>query len=147
MLGDFFKTLLSTPPGEADTLSRYTQANGMFYMALGLGIYAFPALAARGLLIDSLQGIEEGMLSVMGFLLVVVGWFYLMGGRTRAPSFALATVVDRFLIPAFLLPLGFSGALPLAPMVIFSILDPALALGALLIWAAQRRRQAEALSG
>jgi len=47
-------------------------------------------------------------------VVVVVGWFYVMGGRTRAHSFCLATVVDRLLIPAFL--------------------DPLLALGAYAIW-------------
>lgn len=71
---------------------------------------------------------------VAGFSVLVIGWFYVFGARTRAASFALATVVDRALVPVFLLPLGLTGAIEPNLAYAFSILDPVLGLGAFLVW-------------
>jgi hypothetical protein len=60
-----------------------------------------------------------------------------MGGRTGAASFGLATVADRALVPVFLLPLLALGEAPASLVLPFAILDPALALGAFLIWRAE----------
>ena len=128
----FFQTLMASPP--STPLSRYTALNGAFYMAFGALTYAWPGVVQVVLMGAPFAGREEGMMRLAGFTVAVIGWFYVMGARTRAASFGLATIVDRALVPVFLLPLGLSGAVE--PMVVgtFAVLDPLLALGAFIIW-------------
>jgi len=57
-----------------------------------------------------------------------------MGGRTRADSFGLSTVVDRLLVPVVLVPLWLLGTAPPGIVLPFAILDPLLGIGAYLIW-------------
>jgi hypothetical protein len=131
----FLATLLASPP--ATPLSRYIVGNGALYLALGLLLLVWP----RAMLLFGAQPYEageEGLLRTLGFIVGIVGWFYVMGGRTRADSFALATVVDRLIVPFVLVPLALSGAVDPALVLPFAILDPVLAIGAWVVW----RRQA-----
>ena len=131
----FFQALWATPPEGLSPLSRYIVANGLLYMVMGLGLYA-----GAGPLIEIIAAVEGtqltdvGMVRVCGMAVLFIGWFYVMGGRTGAASFGLATVVDRLLLPAFLLPLWLLGELPASMALSFCALDPALALGALWLW-------------
>ena len=75
-------------------------------------------------------GDEQGLIRVMGLTVAVIGWFYLFGGRSGARQIVAASVVNRLtFVPAVLLPLALSGVFPHL-LVSFAILDPALAIGA-----------------
>ena len=61
---------------------------------------------------------------------MVVGWFYLFGGRSGARQVVFASVVDRLVfVPLIFLPLAFAGVFPHS-LVAFAILDPLLEIGA-----------------
>jgi len=135
----FWSALWSQPPGPHSRLSRYIIANGFLYMAIGACMYVLPtAVLTRVFFLPPLSPLEEGLLRAIGAVAAVVGWFYVMGGRTRADSFGLATVVDRFLIPVFFVPLWWLGLGPPGLVFPFAILDPLLALGAYAIWRRER---------
>ena len=133
----FFRALLATRP--ATPLSTYIVANGILYMSMGLTFFGFPRIM-EPFGAAPLQGQEPGLISALGMTLMIVGWFYIMGGRTRADSFGLSTVVDRLLVPAFLLPLWWMGSLDPFLALPFAIADPVLGLGALGVWLWQERR-------
>ncbi len=108
-------------------------------MALGAGLYFVPAGALDLFLdVDHLTGHEEGLLRLIGVTGVVIGWFYLMGGRTGARSFGLATVVDRLLVPVMIMPLYLMGMAPLRLVLPLAVLDPLMGFGAYLIWRSER---------
>lgn len=132
----FWSALWSQPAAPHSFLSRYTVANGVLYLLVGASMYLLPSSILMRLffLERPLAGYEEGLARAVGFTVAVIGWFYMMGGRTRADSFGLATVVDRLLVPAFLLPLWGLGLAPPGMILPFSILDPLLGLGAYAIW-------------
>ena len=137
----FWSVLWSQPPGPHSRLSRYIVANGFLYMAIGAGIYLAPvALLERAFFLPPLTPLEQGLLRALGSVAAIIGWFYVMGGRTRAASFCLATVADRFLVPFLFVPLWVRGLGPPGRVFSFAILDPVLAIGAYLIW---RREAAE----
>lgn len=134
----FFKAMLERPSPQTP-LSRFTERCGVLYLALGAGIFAWPQqFQLVGL--PPFQGQEEGLARVVGFAVMVIGWFYLMGGRTGATSFSLATVFDRLLVPLFLVPLGATGQVSWRLVIPFAILDPALALIAFFIWRSTRAK-------
>ncbi len=132
----FFSALWSSPP--STPLSRYTTYNGLFYMAFGLTAYAWPGSMQLVLGAAPFQAHEEGFARLVGFTITVVGWFYVMGARTRADSFSLATVVDRAVVPFLLVPLVVTGAVDPHIGLPFAILDPLLAIGAFIIWRRSR---------
>lgn len=133
----FLQTLLASP--RATPLSRYTTWNGLFYIANGLLLYAWPGAAQALFMASPFQAGEAGLVRMTGLTLAVVGWFYVMGGRTGADSFGLATVVDRALVPLFLVPLALTGAVDPHLALPFAILDPLLGLGAFVTWRRQAR--------
>jgi hypothetical protein len=134
----FFETLSASP--RRTPLSRYTAWNGALYLAFGALLYAWPGAAQVLFLAEPYEAGEAGLVRVVGVTLAVIGWFYVMGARTGSDAFGLSTVVDRALIPVVLLPLAFTGAVDPHLVLPFAVLDPALALGAWLVW----RRQANA---
>ena len=131
----FFQELLESPP--PTRLSRYTEWNGAFYLVFGVVTYVWPGVL-QVLGAAPFQGSEQGLVRLTGFTLIVIGWFYVMGARTRANSFGLATVADRFVVPFFLLPLGLTGAVDPHIVVPFAIIDPLLAIGAIMIWRSKK---------
>jgi hypothetical protein len=138
----FWSALWRQPAGPHTRLSRYTVANGVAYLATGIGILLAPAtVLVRVFFLDHLVGYEEGLSRAVGLTLAVIGWLYAMGGRTRSESFALATVVDRLLIPLWLAYLYTLG-LPLGMVIPFAILDPLLAIGAYVIWRREKAPRA-----
>lgn len=128
----FASALLARGPSTA--LSRYTELNGALYLATGLLLYAWPGAAQTLFFAPAFVGSEAGLVRMLGVVLAVVGWFYVMGGRTGVDSMGLATVVDRLLVPAFLVPLAVTGAVAPQLALPFAILDPLLGLGAFVIW-------------
>ena len=136
----FVRALLHTP-SPSTPLSRFNTLCGFFYLGVGLLNYFWPANLQATLHTAAFAGREEGLMRLTGFSLAVIGYFYIFGSRTRSESFGLATVVDRLLVPAFLLPLGLSGAVEPVLAYAFSILDPVLGVIALLIWRRTRDRR------
>jgi hypothetical protein len=131
----FWSVLWSQPPGPHSRLSRYIVANGLLYMAIGASIYLAPSsLLERVFFLPPLTPLEQGLLRGLGSVAAILGWFYVMGGRTRAASFCLATVVDRLLVPFLFVPLWVLGLGPPGLVFTFAILDPVLAIGAYVIW-------------
>lgn len=132
----FFQTLWASGP--ATPLSRYITWNGLLYVVSGALVYAWPEVTQL-LGADDFQAGEAGLVRILGFVMAVIGWFYLMGARTRADSFGLATVVDRLIVPFFLLAPVVAGAVDAGLVVPFAILDPVLGLGALAVWLRTRQ--------
>ncbi|MFO0581670.1 MAG: hypothetical protein U0229_05325 [Anaeromyxobacter sp.] len=136
----FFETLWSSP--RSTPLSRYVGWNGLLYLAFGLQLYFWPGAAQVLTGAPPFQAGEAGLVRLAGFSLAVIGWFYVMGARTRADSFGLATVVDRLLVPFFLGPLAATGAVDVHLVGPFLVLDPVLGIGAWIVW----RRSAAAVA-
>jgi hypothetical protein len=131
----FFSALWSQPSGPHSRLSRYIVANGVLHIAIGATMYLAPAaVLERVFFLPPLSPLEQGLLRALGSVAAIVGWFHVMGGRTRAASFGLATVVDRLLVPVLFVPLWILGLGPPGLVFPFAILDPVLAIGAHLIW-------------
>jgi hypothetical protein len=129
--------MLETPAGPPSALSRYIAWNGALYLAIGAALLLAPEVVRKLLFMDPFAGREEGYLRMLGAAVAVIGWFYVFGARTRADSFAMATIGDRIAVPALLLPLYFTGQVEAGPILAFALLDPLLALGAYLIWRRQ----------
>src|SRR3954471_22788282 len=104
--------LLARPPN-LSTPSKYTAINGVIYLAAGALLIAWPG-ATQALFRDrAFVGDEQGLMRVIGLLVVVIGWLYLFGGRSGARQIVAASVVDRLLfVPAVLLPLAIAGVFP-----------------------------------
>lgn len=133
----FLSELTHAPP--LSRLSRYIVANGVLYGVLGTSMLLLPGdWLATALLLDGWQGQEEGLVRLLGFVLVVVGWFYVMGGRTGASSFALSTVVDRALVPLVMAGLWATGQVTAGLVIGVAVLDPLMGLGAYLLWRSER---------
>jgi hypothetical protein len=130
----WWQCMLETPAGAPGALSRYTFWNGVMYLVVGGALYLAPEVARKLLFMAPFSGHEEGYMRLLGVTVAIIGWFYVFGARTRADSFALATVADRIAVPVLLLPLYFTGQVPAGPIFAFALLDPLLALGAYLIW-------------
>lgn len=133
----WWQCMLETPAGSPGALSRYTFWNGVMYIAVGASFYLAPDIVRQMLFMAPFSGHEEGYMRLLGVAVAIIGWFYVFGARTRAESFAMATVADRLAVPVLLLPLYFTGQMPAGPIFAFALLDPLLAFGAYLIW---RRR-------
>lgn len=134
----WWRCMLETPAGPPGALSRYIFSNGILYLAVGATLYLAQDLVRKLLFMEPFSGQEEGYMRVLGVAVAVVGWFYMFGARTRADSFALATVADRIAVPVLLLPLYFTGQVEAGLIFAFALLDPLLALGAYLIWRRER---------
>jgi hypothetical protein len=125
-------------PQRLTPLARYTQANGFLYLVIGFAIFAAPGVMEMLPSMGPFEGEEEGLVRVIGFAVAVIGWFYVFGARTNVDSFGLATAGDRLLVPFFLVPLGLTGQVDGLLVYTFSVVDPLLGLGALLLWRRQR---------
>src|SRR3954453_8664671 len=113
--------------------SKYTAMNGLIYLCAGALLIVWPAATQTIFRDRDFIGDEAALVRVMGLTVVVIGWLYLFGGRSRARQIVAASVVDRLLfVPAVLLPLAIAGVFPHL-LGAFAILDPALAVGAWVI--------------
>lgn len=136
----WLRGMLASPP-ELSPLARYTVANGLFYMGFGGLLYLWPAAIAL-LGARTPAGEVAGLVRLAGLMLGLVGYFYVMGARTNADSFSLATILDRVVVPVLLLPLALWGGVDPMLVLPFAILDPLMAFGAWWIWSRGRRPDA-----
>ncbi len=128
-----FMTELLQKPANLSAAAKYTAMNGFIYLGAGALLIVWPG-AVQALLMDPpFVGHEAALFRVVGMAVAVIGWLYLFGGRSGAPQFGPASVLDRLiLVPLVLAPLVIAGIFPHA-LGAFLILDPALAIGALVI--------------
>lgn len=134
----WIQVLLSKSDEPLTPLARYTQANGLFYIAVGLAFYAVPGVTSLGGA-SELAGQEAGLLRIVGMAVAIIGWFYVIGARTNKDSFGLATFADRMAVPLFLVPLALTGAVDPMLVIPFAVLDPLLGIGAFVLWSRQPR--------
>jgi hypothetical protein len=137
MPATFIETLKDRPP-ELSPLARYITYNGIFYMIAGAGMFFAPKAMLELQFQTELHGYEVGLSNAVGMTLLVIGWFYVMGGRTGRASFALATIVDRAIVPFMLVSLWLRGLAPPLMVLPFAVLDPLLAIGAYVLWQRER---------
>jgi hypothetical protein len=110
--------------------------NGYLYLALGCLFIVWPGVTQTVFMDRAFVGDESALIRIIGLTVVVIGWFYVFGGRTGARQFSAASVVDRLIfVPVMLLPLAISGVFPRL-LVAFTLLDVGLAVGA---WMLLRR--------
>src|SRR3954451_5450785 len=114
----------------SSTASKYTAINGLIYLAGGMLLIVWPGLTQTLFMDAAFVGHEQGLVRVIGFTVVVIGWLYVFGGRSGARQFVAASVVDRLIfIPVVLVPLAISGVFPHL-LLSFAFLDVALGIGA-----------------
>lgn len=141
----FLQTLFKDP-GPHTPLSRYTHYNGVFYIVFGLSLYVYPGQLQVALGAAPFAGLESGMMRVIGFVTAIVGYFYVFGARTRSEIWGLSTVVDRLLVPLFVMPLVLSGAIEPRSATALAILDPVLGIGAYLVWRRSKKAAPQAVA-
>jgi len=123
------KSLLESP-AVLSTASKYTALNGIIYLAAGALLIVWPGATQTIFMDRAFVGDESGLMRAIGMAVVVIGWFYLIGGRSGVRQLVAASVFDRLtLVPVVLVPLALAGVFPHLLMV-FAILDVTLAIGA-----------------
>jgi hypothetical protein len=135
------RLLFSAPPPHTP-LTRYTAWNGLVYLLLGATFYAWPGSAQVVLGAPPFEAGEAGLVRALGMAIAIIGYFYVFGARTGQDRFGVATILDRLLVPVLLVPLVVSGQLAPQIGIPFAVLDPALAVGA---WIVYVRSQAPGL--
>lgn len=131
------RDLLAKPAGLTPA-SKYTVLNGMGYLAAGLLLLLWPGVTQALFRDPAFAGQEEALMRVIGLTVVVIGWFYVFGGRSGSRQMVAASIIDRLLfVPLVLVPLALTGVFPHL-LLSFVILDASLALGA---WALLRHER------
>jgi hypothetical protein len=134
-----FNDLREKPPS-LSTASRYTVLNGLIYLGAGVLLIVWPGVTQTLLMERAFVGSEQGLIRVIGLTVVVIGWLYLFGGLSGGRQVVAASVVDRLIfVPAVALPLAIAGVFPHL-LVLFTILDMTLAVGAWLVLGRGRLR-------
>ena len=125
-------------PSSLSTASRYTVLNGVIYLGAGVLLIAWPGLTQTLLMERAFVGSEQGLIRVIGLTVVVIGWLYLFGGLSGGRQIVAASVIDRLIfVPVVALPLAIAGVFPHL-LVLFTLMDMALAVGAWLLFNRER---------
>jgi hypothetical protein len=123
-------TDLLNKPHLLPNASKYTVANGVFYMLSGVSLLAWPGMIQTIFMDPQFIGHDELLARLAGQLIAIIGWLVLFGGLSGSRQFVAATVVSRILfVPPVLVALVMAG-LPPHLLYTFAVLDPALAIGA-----------------
>ena len=123
------KDLLAKPPA-LTTASKYTALNGVAYLVAGALLVVWPRVTQTLFMDPAFVGHEEALMRVIGLTIVVIGWFYLFGGRSGARQIVAASIIDRLMfVPVVLVPLAIAGVFPHL-FFTFVIFDASLAVGA-----------------
>jgi hypothetical protein len=140
---DWARLLFSKAPPHTP-LTRYLAWNGAVYLLLGATFYAWPASAQVVLRAPPFQAGEAGLVQAVGVAIAVIGYLCIFGARTGQDRFAVATILDRLIVPVLLVPLVVTGRLSPELGLPFAVLDPVLAIGAWVVHARSRARSAAA---
>ncbi|MGD9502203.1 MAG: hypothetical protein AB7V40_06920 [Methyloceanibacter sp.] len=127
---------LLAKPERLTPASKYTVLNGVGYLVGGMLILLWPSVTQALFRDPAFAGQEEGLMRIIGFTVVLIGWFYVFGGRSGSRQVVAASIIDRLLfVPAVLVPIALAGVFPHL-LLSFVLLDVSLAVGA---WALLRR--------
>ncbi|HRI19009.1 MAG TPA: hypothetical protein PL196_10845 [Burkholderiaceae bacterium] len=119
---------LAEAPERLSWASRFTILCGLLYMGNGLLLLIWPGAAQTLMQEAEFVGRESALVRLLGMTVIVIGWFYVFGGRSGGRQFVAATVLDRIvLVPLVLVPLIWMGVFP-HMLALFAVLDPTLAL-------------------
>ena len=135
-MAGYFTQLWARPSTPPTRLSRFTEWCGYGYAVFGAVILFWPNSQVVLGLSPPFQGQEEGLVRTLGFVLMLIGYFYVFGGRTGRTSFGLSTVLDRLLVPFFLAFIYFTSDTPLTLLLPLGALDPILGMVAYACWRA-----------
>ena len=96
---------LTARPASFPAGSRFTIACGLFYLGAGVLMLTWPGSVQAVFRDPPYSGLEAELVRLIGLLLGIVGWLYVMGGRTGARQFVAATVPGRLIVvPLVLVP-------------------------------------------
>lgn len=127
---------MARPKSPTTRLSRYTEGCGFSYGALGTLIFLWPDSLVLAGLSTPFQGQEQGLMRVIGCVLMLIGYFYVFGGRTQQNSFGLCTVLDRLLVPVLFGFIYFTSDISGLFILAIAVPDPLLGIGAYACWRA-----------
>jgi hypothetical protein len=131
---------LCEKPSSLSTASRYTVLNGLIYLGAGVVLILGPGLTQTLLMERAFVGSEQGLIRALGLAVVVIGWLYLFGGLSGGRQVVAASVIDRLIfVPVVALPLAIAGVFPYL-LVLFTVLDMTLAIGAWVVLGRERVR-------
>ena len=124
---------LCEKPSSLSTASRYMVLNGAIYLGAGLLLIVWPGVMQTLLMERAFVESEQGLIRALGLTVVVIGWLYLFGGLSGGRQVVAASVIDRLIfVPVVALPLAIAGVFPHL-LVLFTVLDMTLAVGAWLL--------------
>ena len=86
------KSLLESP-AVLSTASKYTALNGIIYLAAGALLIVWPGATQTIFMDRAFVGDESGLMRAIGMAVVVIGWFYLIGGRSGARQLVAASIL------------------------------------------------------
>ena len=119
---------LRESPANLSAASKFTSACGLLYLASGALLLLWPAVVQKIFLDPDFVGNEATLMRIIGLTVAVIGWLYIFGGRSGGRQIVAASILDRVvLVPLVLLPVVISGVFP-HTLLMFAVLDPALAL-------------------
>ena len=139
----FIATWLARPQINRKPLHVFTEYCGYFYLLVGVLFLLIPGVPVDLGLIPRFQGQEEGLVRLLGLTIGLIGYFYVFGARTHSDAFGLSTVVDRLLVPFLIGFVVFISDVALMLVLPLAIIDPILALIALLLWKRQQSKAEE----
>jgi hypothetical protein len=136
-LREMFRRLLR---GEARTrTSRSVEYFGWLDLVLGLILLFVPHGAAALLHLPALTANDSDHLRLIGALVCALGLLYIISGRLNSEGFALASLLDRPLVPLIMAVLWLRDILPGPLALAFSISDFGGFLWTLFAWRADTR--------
>merc|ERR1711904_409079 len=80
--------------------SKFNQFNGVLYIFIGLTMTFIPNISYEtGITNYKFTMIEEGMVALMGLLVMVIGYLYIFATSNDNILFGKATVLHRLMVP------------------------------------------------
>ena len=112
------------------TASKYTAMSGFICIGGGVLLIVWPGVVRTLFMDQAFVDHEAGIIRMVGLTPLVVGGYFLFGGRSGARQLVAASAIERIVfVPAVLVPQAMASVFPHL-LGVFAILDPALAIGA-----------------
>lgn len=106
-------SLVLEKPPILTTASKYTVFNGFVYVTLGVLLILWPGAIQTVFRERAFVGDEQGLMRVIGFVVLLIGYYLVIGGRSGSRQATAASVIDRItIVPLVLLPIAISGVFP-----------------------------------
>lgn len=135
-------TIALEKPTALTRSSKYTVFNGFVYLGLGVVLIFWPGAIQTIFREREFVGDEGGLFRVVGFAVLLIGYYLVIGGHSGSRQAAAASVLDRvILVPLVLLPIAISGVFPHFLFTVV-IVDVSLAISTWILLRADITRQA-----